>query len=56
MRTFLRAPFARRRWAELLYAVACLPLGIAGFVFTVVTTVFGVAISLSVTGLLVGRR
>ena len=54
MRTFLRAPFARRRWAEFLYAVACLPLGIAGFVFTVVTTVFGVAISLSVTGLLVG--
>src|SRR5258708_17089243 len=54
MRTFVRAPFARRRWAELLYAVVCLPLGIAGFVFTVVRAVLGVAVPLSVTGLLVG--
>jgi signal transduction histidine kinase len=39
--TRLRRPFAefvnRRTWTELLYALLGLPLGIAGFVFTVVT-------------------
>jgi hypothetical protein len=35
--TVLRAPFTRRTRAEVSYAVVGLPLGIAGFVFTVVS-------------------
>ena len=34
---WLTEPFRRRSWAELLYALLGLPIGIAGFVFTVVT-------------------
>ena len=30
----LQAPFTRRAWAELGYAMAGLPLGAAGFAFT----------------------
>jgi signal transduction histidine kinase len=51
---FLRAPFSRRTWAANLYALVGFPLGIAGFILTVFTTVFGIGISLSVTGLLIG--
>jgi signal transduction histidine kinase len=39
--------FRRRTWAEFLYAVVGLPIGIAGFVFTVVT--FAVSAGLLVT-------
>ncbi|TAM85447.1 MAG: sensor histidine kinase [Jatrophihabitans sp.] len=37
MPAFLVALFTRRAWAELLYALVSLPVGIAGFTFTVVT-------------------
>ncbi len=35
VRTLLSAPFTRRAWRELLYAVAGVPLGVAGFALTV---------------------
>ncbi len=35
VRTLLGAPFTRRAWRELLYAVVGVPLGVAGFAFTV---------------------
>ena len=50
----LRAPFTRRAWAELGYAMAGLPLGVAGFAFTVATLAAGAALTLTVIGILVG--
>jgi signal transduction histidine kinase len=50
----LRAPFTRRAWAELGYALVGLPLGIAGFVFTVATLAIGTGLSFTVIGLLIG--
>jgi signal transduction histidine kinase len=50
----LRAPFTRRAWAEFAYAIAGLPLGIAGFAFTVATLAAGAGLTLTVTGILVG--
>ena len=50
----LRAPFTRRAWAELGYAMAGLPLGAAGFAFTVATLAAGAALTLTVIGILVG--
>jgi signal transduction histidine kinase len=54
MHAMLRAPFERRTWAEALYAFIGLPLGLAGFIFAVGTTFFGISVSFSVTGLLIG--
>jgi signal transduction histidine kinase len=45
--TFAGALFAPRTWREFLYALIGLPLGIAGFVFTVTT--FAVSVGLAVT-------
>ncbi|MDT4964964.1 MAG: hypothetical protein QOF87_4611 [Pseudonocardiales bacterium] len=45
--TFAGALFAPRTWREFLYALIGLPLGIAGFVFTVTT--FAVSAGLAVT-------
>jgi hypothetical protein len=39
----LREPFTRRAWAELGYSIACLPLAVAGFVFTVGVLALGAA-------------
>jgi signal transduction histidine kinase len=50
----LRAPFTRRAWAEFAYAIAGLPLGIAGFAFTVATLAAGAGLTLTVIGILVG--
>ena len=50
----LRAPFTRRAWAEFGYAMAGLPLGVAGFAFTVATLAAGAALTLTVLGILVG--
>ncbi|HEY6314261.1 MAG TPA: sensor domain-containing protein [Streptosporangiaceae bacterium] len=50
----LRAPFTRRAWAELGYAMAGLLLGAAGFAFTVATLAAGAALTLTVIGILVG--
>jgi signal transduction histidine kinase len=49
-----REPFTRRAWAEFVYSAVSLPAAIAGFVFTAVTLTFGISVSGSVTGLLVG--
>jgi signal transduction histidine kinase len=38
----LQEPLSRRTWAEFRYVIVSLPVAIAGFVFTVVTTVVGV--------------
>ena len=50
----LGAPFTRRAWAELGYAIIGLPLAIAGFAFTVATLAAGAALTLTVIGILVG--
>jgi Putative sensor/Histidine kinase len=41
----------RRTWAETLYALLGLPIGIAGFVFTVVTFTFSVGLLITFVGL-----
>ena len=38
----LREPLGRQAWAEFRYVLVSLPVAIAGFIFTVVTTVIGV--------------
>jgi Putative sensor len=38
----LREPLSRRAWAELRYVAISLPVAVAGFLFTLVTTVLGV--------------
>lgn len=50
----LREPFTRRSWAEFGYAMAGLPLGIFGFVFTIVTLAIGLFTAPSFAGLLIG--
>jgi signal transduction histidine kinase len=47
----LAAQFGRRAWAELGYAVASLPLAIAGFTVTVATLGFGIGYSITFVGL-----
>jgi signal transduction histidine kinase len=47
----LAAQFGRRAWAEFGYAVAGLPLAIAGFVVTVATLGFGIGYSVTFVGL-----
>jgi signal transduction histidine kinase len=49
--TILRAPFARRTWCEVGYALIGLPLGVAGFVVTVATLSFGLGNSFLLIGL-----
>jgi signal transduction histidine kinase len=41
LRRVLRAPFTRRTWAELAYAIASFPLAVASLVFTVPTLING---------------
>jgi signal transduction histidine kinase len=50
----LREPFTRRAWAELGYALVCLPLAVAGFAFAVGTLVLGTALTLTITGVVIG--
>jgi signal transduction histidine kinase len=47
----LCAPFSRWTWAEFLYAMLRLPLGVIGFVMTVVSLVVGVVLSATFFGL-----
>jgi signal transduction histidine kinase len=42
VRWLLREPLSRRTWGELRYVIVSLPVAIAGFAFTVVTSVLGV--------------
>jgi signal transduction histidine kinase len=50
----LREPFTRRARNERWYLILSLPLAIAGFAFTVATVIFGLGMSLSFAGMLVG--
>ncbi len=50
-RIVLRAPVGRRSAAELAYVVLGLVLGVAGFLFVVVCTAFGVLLALTFIGL-----
>jgi signal transduction histidine kinase len=45
------APFTRRSWRELVYALVAFPLGVFGFVFVVASLFFGVCLSGVVVGL-----
>jgi signal transduction histidine kinase len=47
---FWRAPFHRQTWAELLYGVIGLPLGVAGFALTVAFLFFGVGTAITFVG------
>jgi signal transduction histidine kinase len=49
--TILRAPFTRRSWSELGYALIGLPLGVAGFAVTVALLSVGLGILSLVIGL-----
>jgi signal transduction histidine kinase len=50
----LREPFTRRARNERWYLIISLPLAVAGFAFTAVTVIFGLGMSLSFAGMLVG--
>lgn len=49
--SFVSAPFRRRTWAELLYALVGLPLSIIGFALTIVGLVYGTGLSVIYLGL-----
>jgi signal transduction histidine kinase len=50
----IAAPFVdRRTWAELLYALVGLPLGIAGFVFVVVSLSLSAGLAITVIGVVI---
>jgi hypothetical protein len=42
VRWLLREPLGRQAWADFRYVLVSLPVAVAGFAFTVVTTVVGV--------------
>ena len=50
----LREPFTRRAWAEFGYTIACVPLAVAGFVFTVGTLLIGAGLTLTIVGVVIG--
>ena len=54
VRTLLGAPFTRRAWRELLYAVAGVPLGVAGFALTVPFLGAGTILTISLAGTVLG--
>ena len=45
------APFTRRSWRELLYALVSFPLGVFGFAFVMATLFFGILFSVILVGL-----
>ena len=49
--TILLTPFSRRTWSEFGYALIGLPLGVAGFAFTVATLSFGLGNAFLLIGL-----
>ncbi len=51
VRRLLREPFTRRSWAEFLYAIIALPLGIVGFVFTIASLFVGAFLAITFFGL-----
>jgi signal transduction histidine kinase len=54
VRTLLGAPFTRRAWRELLYAVVGVPLGVAGFAFTVGLLGPATVLTISLLGTVLG--
>jgi signal transduction histidine kinase len=54
VRAVLRAPFTRRAWRELLYAVAGVPLGAAGFALTVAFLGPATVLTISLIGTVLG--
>jgi signal transduction histidine kinase len=52
--TLLGAPFTRRAWRELLYAVAGIPLGVAGFALTVGFLGPATVLTISLVGTVLG--
>jgi signal transduction histidine kinase len=54
VRTLLGAPFTRRAWRELLYAVAGVPLGVSGFALTVGFLGAATVLTISLFGTVVG--
>jgi signal transduction histidine kinase len=54
VRILLGAPFTRRAWRELLYAVAGVPLGVAGFALTVAFLGAGTILTISLAGTVLG--
>jgi signal transduction histidine kinase len=54
VRTLLGAPFTRRAWRELLYAVVGVPLGVAGFALTVPFLGAGTILTISLAGTVLG--
>ncbi len=54
VRTLLGAPFTPRAWRELLYAVAGVPLGVAGFALTVPFLGAGTILTISLAGTVLG--
>jgi signal transduction histidine kinase len=52
--TLLGAPFTRRAWRELLYAVAGVPLGVAGFALTVGFLGPATVLTISLAGTVLG--
>jgi signal transduction histidine kinase len=54
VRILLGAPFTRPAWRELLYAVAGVPLGVAGFALTVAFLGAGTILTISLAGTVLG--
>jgi signal transduction histidine kinase len=54
VRTLLGAPFTRRAWRELLYTVAGVPLGVAGFALTVGFLGTATVLTISLLGTVLG--
>jgi signal transduction histidine kinase len=54
MGTLLGAPFTPRAWRELLYAVAGVPLGVAGFALTVALLAPATVLTVSLVGAVLG--
>ena len=52
--TLLSAPFSRRAWRELLYAVAGVPLGVVGFALTVACLGAATVLTISLVGTVLG--
>jgi signal transduction histidine kinase len=51
LKKILRAPLTRRTWAETVYAIAALPLAVAGFVFLVISSFVGILLLITLIGL-----
>ena len=51
LKVALRTPISRRTWHEAVYAIVALPLAIAGFLFLLLSSVFGIVLLVTLLGL-----